>query len=161
MLSREFESEWVTQLRWQQNRFSVLLSLLRRHLGLEEYHILLRIHCSSRQLFHSPRRLGEFQRAWVRELKSELDAIFAGLEMGEFSCSRLHRLVHLYRDLFLYGRRQETGDRSQESGVRRQESGARSQEPGARSQETGARSQESRDRRARIQKPEVVREFEG
>lgn len=135
MLSREFESEWVTHFGLQQNRFSVLLALLRKHLGLEEYHILLRIHCSSRQLFRNPGRLGEFQRAWVQELKSELDGVFAGLEVGEFSWSRLHRLVHLYRDLFFM------------AGAGIQDKETRSQEPGV--------------RRARIQKPEVVGEFEG
>ena len=68
-------SGWAS-FKWQQNRFSVLLSLLRSRLPLGEYRRLLRMHELSYRLFRTLDSAGEqfqVEWLWIRELKNELD----------------------------------------------------------------------------------------
>ena len=61
------------------------------------------MHELSYRLFRTLDSAGDLEWLWIRELKNELDNVFAGLEMGEPADSQLQRLVHLYRDFFLIG----------------------------------------------------------
>ncbi len=103
MLEGRVDWEDMVRLRHQQNRFSVLLSLLRRHLTAREYQKLLRMHTCSRQLFRGLSGPDQLQRIWIQVMEGELDETFEELDKGEFSYLRFRRFSHLYRDLLLNG----------------------------------------------------------
>ena len=103
MLEGRADWEDMVRLRHQQNRFSVLLSLLRRHLAAREYQKLLRMHTCSRQLFRGLSRPDQLQRLWIQVMEGELDETFEELDNGEFPYSRFRRYSHLYLDLLLNG----------------------------------------------------------
>ncbi len=89
MLESRVDREAMIRLRHQQNRFSVLLSLLRRHLTAWKYQKLLRMHTCSRQLFRDSSWPDQLQRRWIQVMEGELDETFKELDLGEFSDLRL------------------------------------------------------------------------
>lgn len=101
MLSSEMESEGTAYLRRQQSRFSVLLSLLKRHLTSQEYRALLQMQVCCRRLGHGLTLEPHLQVIWAQMVESQLDTVFAGLDRGHLSRPQFQRLVHLYQDLFL------------------------------------------------------------
>ena len=103
MLEGRVDWEDMVRIRHQQNRFSVLLSLLRRHLTARRYQKLLRMHTCSRQLFRGSSGPDQLQRLWIQVMEGELDETFEELDNGELSYLRFRRFSHLYRDLLLNG----------------------------------------------------------
>lgn len=89
-------------LQIERNRLSLLLSFLRRHLTSGEYRGLLRMQriCDDRLQYH--RVSNGARKAWLNEVKAEMDGLFEELESGPLTRQRLQRLAHLYRDLFLF-----------------------------------------------------------
>lgn len=86
----------------ERNRFSILLSLLRRKLTSADYCGLLRMQSLSDQRLRHSLWSPQACTLWRQELQRELDAAFGGLEAGAFHRRHLHRIAHLYRDLFLF-----------------------------------------------------------
>ena len=101
VVSSGLEEDAESSVRRQQNRFSVLLVILRSRLTSEEYRILWRLHFCSRQLVRTRTLPGSLEGQWVQVVRRELDDMFDSLHRGEFSHAQLDRLVHVYGDLFL------------------------------------------------------------
>ena len=92
-----------TRFRQEHNRASILLSLIRTRLTSSEYGSLLLVLNWADQWFHSGGLSSEERSLWLGELMARLDNLYQGLEDGSLSRGHLDRLVHLYRDLFLWG----------------------------------------------------------
>lgn len=84
----------------ERNRFSILVSLARSQLTPAEYRSLRRFQTASDHILRRRRLAPRYCRAWVQQLSQELDKAFSLLEWGQSPRLRLHRIVHLYRDLF-------------------------------------------------------------
>ncbi len=86
----------------ERNRFSVLLSLLRRRLPASQFRELLHIQLLCDEMWRLCDCGARFQNAWLSALHQELNVVFECLEADRrFSRRQLGRLVHLYRDLLL------------------------------------------------------------